>query len=88
MHRLTARILIFSTSLIASAVLAAEAKHQDIIFFEKHVRPILIQHCYECHSEEAGKRKGGLWLDRKSGWETGGDTGPAIVPGNVEGSHG
>lgn len=52
-------------------------------FFENEVRPILVNRCYECHSEESGKRKGGLWLDRREGWQIGGDGGPTIVPGNV-----
>jgi hypothetical protein len=53
-------------------------------FFETKVRPLLITHCYECHSEESGKKKGGLLLDSKHGWETGGDSGPAIIPGNAD----
>jgi mono/diheme cytochrome c family protein len=50
-------------------------------FFEKHVRPIFVEHCYKCHSAEAEKLKGGLHLDSKDGVLKGGDTGPAIVPG-------
>ena len=63
-----------------------EIAPEDLAFFESEIRPALIKHCYECHSEEAGKRKGGLWLDRRSGWEDGGDTGPAATPHDVEGS--
>ena len=44
---------------------------------------MLRQRCYECHSH-ASKIKGGLVLDSRSGWETGGDSGPALVPGAVE----
>ncbi|MFM1560971.1 MAG: c-type cytochrome domain-containing protein, partial [Roseibacillus sp.] len=55
-------------------------------FFEKEIRPLLHKHCYKCHSTEAEKLKGGLLLDSRQGWETGGDSGPAIVPGDVEGS--
>lgn len=55
-------------------------------YFEKNVRPLLARHCYKCHSEKAGKRKGGLLLDRKAGWVSGGDSGPAIVPGKPDGS--
>lgn len=54
---------------------------EDLAFFENQVRPLLVKHCYECHSEESDKRKGGLWLDRRSAWEQGGDGGPSIVPG-------
>ncbi len=52
-----------------------------MVFFENSVRPLLVKHCYECHSQEAGKQKGGLLLDRKEGWVKGGDAGPALVPG-------
>ena len=52
-----------------------------MVFFENSVRPLLVKHCYECHSQEAGKHKGGLLLDRKEGWVKGGDAGPALVPG-------
>ena len=52
-------------------------------YFERKVRPLLIKHCYECHSEEEGEQKGGLLLDRESGWLEGGDTGKAVVPGQL-----
>lgn len=68
----------------AAARAADDASPDDIAFFEKRIRPILIERCYECHSEEADKRKGGLWLDRKSGWASGGDSGPALVPGKPD----
>ena len=58
----------------------------DVNFFENEVRPLLIKHCHECHSEETGKKKGGLLLDRKAGWQMGGDAGPAIVPGDLDDS--
>lgn len=59
---------------------------EGFAYFENKVRPILVQRCYECHSEEAGKQKGGLWLDRKAGWAIGGDAGASIIPGDVDGS--
>ncbi len=65
---------------------AAEISEPDLRFFEKRIRPILVEHCYECHSEEAGKSKGGLWLDRRAGWLEGGDSGPAAKPHDVDGS--
>ena len=55
-----------------------------MVFFENKVRPLLVKHCYECHSQEAGKQKGGLLLDRREGWQIGGDAGPSLVPGNAE----
>jgi mono/diheme cytochrome c family protein len=52
-------------------------------FFTAKIEPLLKQRCYECHSHEK-KMKGGLTLDSKSGWEQGGDSGPAIVVGKPE----
>jgi Protein of unknown function (DUF1553)/Protein of unknown function (DUF1549)/Planctomycete cytochrome C len=49
--------------------------------FETKVRPILVEHCYPCHSVEAAKSKGGLKLDSRDGLRVGGDSGPAVVPG-------
>ena len=56
------------------------------VFFEKEIRPLLIEHCHDCHSADASKLKGGLYLDHKEGWVQGGDSGPAIVPGDPEAS--
>lgn len=49
-------------------------------FFRTQILPILEHRCYECHSEEEGQDDGGLVLDSRSGWEKGGDHGPAVVP--------
>ena len=65
---------------------SAIANPADSRLFETKIRPILVKHCYECHSEAAGERKGGLLLDRESGWLKGGDTENAIVPGQLESS--
>jgi hypothetical protein len=62
-----------------STVAVVELSSEDREFFENHIRPLLAENCYECHSESAGKQKGGLWLDRRAGWVEGGDSGPAIV---------
>src|SRR5688572_1842716 len=53
-------------------------------YFEKSVRPILTRNCYSCHSHAANKMRGGLALDSRSGWEKGGDSGPAVVPGQPD----
>ena len=55
-----------------------------IEFFEKKIRPVLVQHCYECHSADAKALKAGLLLDSRDGWKQGGDSGPAIVPGKPQ----
>ncbi|WP_197446254.1 PSD1 and planctomycete cytochrome C domain-containing protein [Tautonia plasticadhaerens] len=55
-------------------------------YFETHIRPLLAGRCYACHSEGAKKSKGGLLLDRSEGWSSGGSSGPAVIPGDVEAS--
>lgn len=74
------------TLALALALFARTAFSQsadDLEFFEKKVRPLLSERCYECHSAEK-KTKGGLRLDTRDGWARGGDSGPALVPGEVE----
>ncbi len=47
--------------------------------FEKKVRPLLVEHCYECHANQ--ERSGGLTVDHREGLLKGGDSGPAVVSG-------
>ena len=58
------------------------AADSGVEFFEKKIRPILLDNCYQCHSQE-NKVKGDLRLDWKGGWLTGGKSGPPIIPGQV-----
>ena len=53
-------------------------------FFESKIRPILVDKCYSCHSSKATKLKGGLSLEYRESILKGGDSGPAVVPGNPE----
>ncbi len=57
---------------------------EGLEFFEKRIRPLLSEQCYECHSEQSKKVKGGLLLDSRDGVLQGGDSGPAIVPGDPD----
>lgn len=50
----------------------------QIAFFESKIRPALIEHCYECHSQESEELGGQLRLDHRAGILAGGDLGPAI----------
>ncbi|MFM2094967.1 MAG: hypothetical protein RIS70_2091, partial [Planctomycetota bacterium] len=59
---------------------------EDLHFFEKRVRPILVERCFECHSGESQKTKGGLRLDRRDEILRGGDSGPAALPGKSDDS--
>lgn len=66
--------------LAAQGAEPASPSAEDLEFFEKRVRPVLIEHCYACHSGEAGKQKGGLRLDSRDAILRGGDIGPAATP--------
>ncbi len=67
-------------------VCATVGSNADFDFFERKVRPLFVEHCYECHSTVSDRSKGGLLLDSRQGWQTGGDSGPAIVPRNPNAS--
>lgn len=54
--------------------------------FRAEVEPVLRRHCYACHSHQERNIEAGLTLDWKSGWEKGGNRGPAVIPGDVDGS--
>jgi len=63
---------------------AAEFSALDLEFFEKKIRPVLVEHCYKCHSAGSKKLKAGLRLDHRSGVLKGGDSGPSVVSGKPE----
>jgi len=84
---LTAACLFFGGPHASQAAATAPKKPvdpADVEFFEKSVRPLLEEHCVQCHSASKGKTKGGLALDNASAVLKGGDTGPALVPGSPE----
>jgi hypothetical protein len=64
-------------TLLVPAVFAGDVEHQAA-FFEAKVRPLLVARCYECHSTEAGKSKGGLLLDSRDALRKGGESGPVL----------
>jgi hypothetical protein len=72
-----------ASSVLASAPALTPASASEAYFSEK-VRPLLETHCYPCHSHDSGNMRGGLTLDSRSGWSQGGDSGPAIVPGDPD----
>ena len=78
--------LTLSAGLLSPAATAAEPAPRGVEFFEKKIRPVLVEHCYRCHSAEAQVKKlrGGLRLDTRAGVHKGGDSGPAVVPGKPE----
>ena len=88
MKTLTLSLFILSPAALLAAN-AAETAHAGIApdqlqFFEKNIRPVLVQHCYKCHSSESEKVKGGLTLDTKQATLLGGESGhPGVTPGSI-----
>ena len=73
-----------ATIFLPAVMLAADTPDPEgSAFFEQKIQPILEDHCFKCHSHSADKIKGGLVLDSREAALTGGDTGPAIVPGDA-----
>src|SRR5580765_5070670 len=79
MRRHTRGLLVVLITIAPATALRAD--DAGIEFFEKKVRPILVQYCYECHSENAKKLGGGLLLDSRDGVRQGGDSGAVIESG-------
>ena len=80
---------LFSALLIAASRVEsapANPSADQLEFFENKIRPVLVEHCYQCHSDKAEKLKGGLRLDSPEALLKGGDSGPVIVPGNPDAS--
>ena len=80
-------LLALAFAIVAASVLRGqtpEADREGIEFFEKKIRPVLVEQCYECHSATAKKLEGSLLLDSKAGALKGGDQGPAVVPGDLD----
>lgn len=91
MNRSTCRIAICGGLIIgltgSLVALADEPSGRDISpdaleFFEKQVRPLLVKRCFDCHG--GTKAAGGLSLATANAWKKGGDSGPAITPGEPD----
>jgi cytochrome c553/mono/diheme cytochrome c family protein len=72
------------TLVLWAAAIARADDAAGVEFFEKRIRPVLIEHCYDCHGPDADEPGGGLRLDSRAGWMKGGQSGPPIVPGKPE----
>src|SRR6266481_145449 len=81
-HRKIVTLWVFL--LTALLLFGRAARAADFEFFEKNIRPLFSENCYKCHSSQSEKLKGGLLLDTREGLLKGGETGPAIVPGDPE----
>ena len=82
-------VLVALLSAAAPALRAETDSHAGIppdqlAFFEKNIRPVLVESCYKCHSAQSEKVKGGLTVDTKHGLALGGESGhPGVTPGNL-----
>jgi hypothetical protein len=82
---LPAFLLILICALVpAPFISAAEPDSAGVKFFESKIRPVLVDHCFACHSAAAKEVKGGLLLDSKVGVLKGGTKGPVVVPGHPD----
>ena len=87
MHKLNPKIkiILIIFAIYTQSTLAKPISQKHRQFFEQKIKPILVNNCYECHSAKSEIPQANLWLDRKAGWEKGGDTpGPVIISGSPE----
>ena len=75
-------LLVMSGQSVSSQDLSAS--QQDLDFFEKQVRPLLVKRCYECHGPDSDEGEGELRLDTRKAILQGGKSGPAVIPGKPE----
>lgn len=80
------RLTLVLPLLLSPSVTAQDSRREGLDVFEKHVRPLLAKHCYECHSAESSSVKGNLKLDTRTATLKGGDSGPALVAGKPDDS--
>jgi hypothetical protein len=77
--------LAFGWAVVCCAPVSAQDQdRRGLDLFEKKIRPVLIKHCYECHSSESRQVQGGFLLDTRVGVRNGGDSGSAVVPGSPD----
>ncbi len=74
--------LAFAVALAEAVALPASGSEAALEHFESKVRPVLVENCYACHSADAPSVFANLRLDSRSGLLRGGDSGPAVVPGD------
>ena len=77
-------VVISFVCLTAATVPTASTADEGTKFFEKKIRPVLVEHCYKCHSGKYDKSEGGLRLDNREAMRDGGDSGAAVVPEEIE----
>ena len=71
-------------ALVCVMLCSCSLSADDNDFFESKIRPLLVQHCYECHSGKVGVVESGFDMDTRAGLLGGGDHGIAVVVGKPE----
>jgi hypothetical protein len=84
MNKTALNLVLAALAAPAALRAAGEPTDEQINFFERKIRPVLAEKCYECHSAQAKKVRGGLKLDTRESTLSGGDNGPAVVPGKAD----
>ena len=77
-------ICVASLLFVMAGSLQAADNAKGFDFFEKHIRPVLVANCYQCHSASSKELKGELRLDTREGLRKGGESGAAIIPGKPD----
>ncbi len=76
--------LVAQESGVASTTTPTAISSEQAEFFEAKIRPVLVEHCYECHAADSKIIRGGLLVDSREALRAGGDSGPAVVPGQID----
>jgi hypothetical protein len=83
MFRFLTKLAVVFVATVVGITTMAEENYDD---FERHIRPVLVESCYGCHSADADELRAGLRLDMDIGRRVGGDSGPAVIAGDPDGS--
>ncbi|MGB7343419.1 MAG: PSD1 and planctomycete cytochrome C domain-containing protein [Pirellulaceae bacterium] len=77
-------LVTFSTNAFAADAMPKKIAPDQLDFFESKIRPLLVEHCYECHSHETGQSEGDLFIDSAAAIRRGGASGPLIRDNNAD----
>ena len=84
MMKVVCLLIVIGVTSGACGPLVCAQSNPKVEFFEFKIRPVLVQHCYECHAADSQMLRGGLLVDSRQGLLEGGESGPAVVPGEPE----
>ena len=70
--------------LVTAGMYCTTTVADELEFFETRIRPVLVQHCYECHSSSSAHANGNLLVDYRDGIRHGGESGASVVPGKPD----